>query len=136
MPHCRPGGAPRASRVRLAQTGSSYRERANVRPTGWAAARRASEARCSLLAGLQSADEARPPPTEGQRVRVTAPVRFMHVPGHKAGFDAEGAVGTVLRVYDAQNLSPNREIKVRFDEPKKWIGHFEAWELEALSEDE
>ena len=46
------------------------------------------------------------------------------------GFDAQGAVGKVRRVYDQPNLSANREVKVEFDEPKKWIGHFKPSELE------
>ena len=54
----------------------------------------------------------------------------MHVPGHKGGFDAQGAVGTVLRIYKESNLSPNREVKVQFEEPKKWLAHFSPWELE------
>jgi len=67
---------------------------------------------------------------------VAKSVTFMHVPGNKGGFEAQGQVGTVLRVYDAPNLSPNREIKVEFQEPKKWLGHFESWELEPYEEEQ
>ena len=48
----------------------------------------------------------------GQSVRVSKSVTFMHVPGHKGGFDAKGLVGEVQRVYQEPNLSPNRKIKV------------------------
>ena len=107
-------------------------------PTGWAAARRTSRrtphASCSLLGGLS--DSGGDGPTvdsfsEGQEVVVSQDVNFLHVPGHKGGFNAKGSVGTVLRVYLEPNLSPNRKIKVQFSEPKKWIGHFEPWEIEA-----
>ena len=50
----------------------------------------------------------------------------------KEGFDAKGSVGTVLRTYSEKNLSPNRGIKVEFQEPKKWVAHFERWELELV----
>lgn len=65
----------------------------------------------------------------GQRVRVTSDVQFMHVPGHKEGFAANGAEGVVVRCYDEANLSSNREVRVEFAEPKKWVAHFEPWEL-------
>jgi len=70
----------------------------------------------------------------GQRVRVKSEATLMHVPGHKAGYQAQGAEGTVVRQYKEPNLSPNRDVKVEFSEPKKWVGHFEAWELEVLDE--
>jgi len=103
-------------------------------PKGWAAARRrrSSDTRCGLLSALKVDDNSGPSLAEGQQVRVKEKVTFMHVPGNKQGFDAQGAVGTVLKVYDEKNLSPNREVKVTFTEPKKWVGHFEASELEPL----
>jgi len=72
---------------------------------------------------------------EGVRVRVVAEnLDFKHVPKHKAGFDPKGCVGTVVRVYKEENLSPNRHIKVQFDEPSKWIGHFEPEEIQVCSD--
>ena len=126
-------GAPR---MRLAhRAGSSARMGA---PTGWAAARRAPprapHASCSLLGGLSDSEGDRPTAesfSEGQEVVVSQDVNFLHVPGHKGGFNAKGSAGTVLKVYLEPNLSPNRKIKVQFSEPKKWIGHFEPWEIEA-----
>jgi hypothetical protein len=74
--------------------------------------------------------------TVGQRVRVAAAVDMKHVPGHKQGFDARGAEGTVTRVYevdaDGSTLTPNHPVKVQFDEPKRWTAHFDAEELEAV----
>ena len=46
-------------------------------------------------------------------------------------YTAKGHEGEVVRVYGEPNLSANRDVKVVFEEPKKWFGHFEAWELEA-----
>ena len=89
--------------------------------------------RCSLLGGLSDSTPEGNAETfvVGQKVKVSQSVTFMHVPGNKGGFDAKGLTGTVLRVYTEANLSSNREIKVQFDEPKKWIGHLEAWELQS-----
>ena len=118
--------------MRLAHRPGSSRLRVGAAPTGWAAAR-APPVHCSLLGGLS--DPTRGPPPEsfsvGQQVTVIESVNFMHVPGHKGGFDAKGLTGKVLRVYAQGNLSANREIKVEFAEPKKWIGHFEPWEVVA-----
>jgi propionyl-CoA carboxylase alpha chain len=69
----------------------------------------------------------------GQKVRVSKQVTFMHVPGHKDGFQAQGSVGIVTRVIDESNLSPNRKVKIQFEEPKKWAGHFESFELEVVA---
>jgi len=117
--------------MRLAHPGGMSK-RMGSGPQGWAAAR-APPVRCSLLGGL-SVDDV--PESEnfsvGQSVRVSQSVTLMHVPGHKDGFDAKGAVGKIVRVYTEANLSTNREVKVEFTEPKKWIGHFEAWELESV----
>ena len=68
----------------------------------------------------------------GQRVRVTSDAQLMHVPGHKEGFVAQGVEGTVARIYTEENLSANCRVKVQFEEPKKWVAHFEAFEVEAL----
>ena len=86
----------------------------------WApgAAQRAGPARCSLKVG--------------QQVRVIEEAMMMHVPGQKKGFEAKGSVGTVIRTYSEPNLSPNRGVKVEFQEPKKWVAHFESWELEPV----
>ena len=96
-------------------------------------ARRAAPARCGLLQDLadNSSDDG-PPLKAGQQVRVIEEAMMMHVPGKKEGFDAKGSVGTVLRTYSEKNLSPNRGIKVEFQEPKKWVAHFERWELELV----
>jgi len=96
-------------------------------------AARAAPVRCSLLGGLSDSTPEGNAETfvVGQKVKVSQSVTFMHVPGNKGGFDAKGLTGTVLRVYTEANLSSNREIKVQFDEPKKWIGHLEAWELQS-----
>ena len=96
-------------------------------PKGWASAR--AHVRCSLLGGLKVDNNDGPELHIGDVVRVQRSIKFMHVPGHKEGFDAQGAIGKVRRVYDQPNLSANREVKVEFDDPKKWIGHFEASEL-------
>ena len=97
-----------------------------------AVARRSAAAQCGLLGGPSGDDE--PVMAEGQRVRVIESAMLMHVPGHndKAGFDPKGCEGTVIRQYTEANLSPNRGVKVRFEEPKKWTAHFEPWELEPL----
>ena len=73
-----------------------------------------------------------PPPSfsVGDAVRVKASIKVMHVPGHKGGLDPMGSVGTVLRAYSEPNLSANRPIKVQFGDPVKWVGHFDAFELE------
>jgi len=78
----------------------------------------------------------RPPAFDvGDTVRVKATgLVFMHVPKHKAGFDPVGLVGTVLHRYQEENLSPNRPIKVQFQEPAKWVAHFEPDELEACTD--
>ena len=118
--------------VRWAQDPSGTRSVNSVSvPTGWAAPR--AHVRCSVLSGLtvESSDETSF--EEGQRVRVAAQVMFMHVPGNKKGYEVQGLVGEVIRVYDQPNLSPTRGVKVAFDEPKKWIGHFEPSELELKS---
>lgn len=113
--------------IRMAQTPGVSRH--GGEPTGWAAAR--AHVRCSLLGGLAKSMEPEPEFEVGQRVRVKASVVFMHVPGHKGeGFEASGSVGTVQRVYHERNLSANRGVKVAFDEPKKWLGHFQPNELE------
>ena len=106
-------------------------------PTGWAAARthRSRNVRCGLLSGLKVDGDDSPALEVGQRVRVTEQVTFMHVPGNKQGFAAQGAVGTVMRIYAESSLSPNREVKVEFEEPKRWIGHFESRELEPVSDE-
>ena len=130
------GSSSSVPRVRLAQrAGASARMGA---PSGWAAtrrsgARRASTTTCSLLGGLKDSSGDRPEASSfsvGQEVVVSQDVNFMHVPGHKSGFNAKGSVGTVLRIYTEPNLSCTREVKVQFTEPKKWVGHFEPWEIE------
>ena len=94
-----------------------------------ASATRRAAARCSLSDGEQHESLA-----VGARVRVVADaeVRLMHVPGHKEGFDAGGAEGTVVRTYSEANLSPNRKVKVQFDGEKRWVAHFDPWELEVI----
>ena len=54
------------------------------------------------------------------------------VPGHKGGFNALGVEGVVVRVYTDDDLSPNRDIKVEFAEPKRWLAHFVPEELELV----
>ena len=123
LTRCRSKGAT----VRLAQP---VGQPLGAAPTGWSAAR--AHVRCGLLSGLKVDKDDGPALEEGQQVKVGAEVTFMHVPGHKEGFAAKGAVGTVLRVYDSPSLSANRQVKVEFAQPKRWIGHFEASELEPL----
>ena len=55
-----------------------------------------------------------------------------HVPGHKAGFDAAGSEGKVMRIYVEENLSCTHPVKVKFAEPKNWVGHFTFDELELI----
>lgn len=101
------------------------------------APRRAGEP-LGLLSGLSVPDDKQPAFAVGQRVRVATKTRLMHVPGQKKGFNAEGALGSVLKVYDEPNLSANRKIKVELQEPdskKRYIAHFEAGEL-TRAEDE
>ena len=93
---------------------------------------RSARVRCSLLGGLSDNTPEGNAETfvVGQKVKVSQSLTFMHVPGNKGGYDARGLTGTVLRVYTEANLSSNREIKVQFEEPKKWIGHFSRFELQ------
>ena len=103
---------------------------------GWAAActhRSSRNIRCGLLSGLKVDGDDGPILQPGQKVRVSKQVTFMHVPGHKDGFQAQGSVGIVTRVIDESNLSPNRKVKIQFEEPKKWAGHFESFELEVVA---
>ena len=95
---------------------------------------RAAAPRCGLLdiLGGGGDDDKAPAIAVGDRVRVSKSMKLMHVPGHKSGLDVKGYEGEILRIYEENNLSPNREVKVAFDEPKRWIGHFEAHELEPL----
>lgn len=76
---------------------------------------------------------------KGQRVRVKESIKFRHVPGHREGYEAEGLIGTVIRVYDEPDVSPNRGIKVQFTEGsgsnKAWIAHFEPFELEGVQDE-
>ena len=90
-------------------------------------------ARAALLSASDGGALEPEPLAVGDRVRITAAsLEFKHVPGHKQGFDAAGAIGTVVRIYGEGNLSPNRPVKVEFDEPKKWVAHFDAHELETV----
>ena len=93
--------------------------------------RRTRTAVCSILGGLAGAmGKDGPAIKTGDRVRVVRSAKLMHVPGHKEGFDPKESVGTVQRVYEAgKTLSANRPIKVVFEEPKKWTGHFDRHEL-------
>ena len=121
--------APRA--MGLALSGAHVRARMPFAPRVGAGAGALS---CSILSGLASSEGKQGPPLRvGDSVRVVKPSRLMHVPGHKDGFDPSadgGCVGTVRSIYESgTNLSANRPIKVAFEEPKKWIGHFEAHEL-------
>lgn len=103
---------------------------------GWAAActhRSSRNIRCGLLSGLKVDGDDGPILQPGQKVRVSKQVTFLHVPGHKDGFQAQGSVGIVTRVIDESNLSPNRKVKIQFEEPKKWAGHFESFELEVVA---
>ena len=87
------------------------------------------------VAGLLQtlAPPAEPTFTVGERVRVVESVLFKHVAGHKGGFDAKACEGVITRVYSEGNLSPNRPIKVDFERPSKWVGHFEPYELESCT---
>ena len=135
---CAPIATPRSRSVH-SQTPSSHHLAEGVLlwtlgGGGRAAPRRASAARraatrCSLD---DEDDEAHF--EVGARVRVVADaeVKLMHVPGFKEGFDAGGAEGTVVRTYEESNLSPNRKVKVQFDGEKRWVAHFDPWELEAI----
>ena len=91
---------------------------------------------CSILGGLAGAmGKDGPAIKAGDRVRVVRSAKLMHVPGHKEGFDPKESVGTVQRVYEAgKTLSANRPIKVVFEEPKKWTGHFDRHELTLAKE--
>jgi len=67
-------------------------------------------------------------------VRVKPSLVFFHVPGNKAGFDAQGLVGIVQRVYTEPDLDRmGGNVKVKFDEPKPWTAHFDDMELELAS---
>ena len=75
-------------------------------------------ARAALLSASDGGALEPEPLAVGQRVRITAAsLEFKHVPGHKQGFDAAGAIGTVVRIYGEANLSPNRPVKVGTNEP-------------------
>ena len=89
---------------------------------------------CSILGGLIL--DTQPTFVEGQTVRVKASILMKHIPKQKQGIDAKGMTGIVNRVYTEDHLSPITPVVVKFTEPYKWTGHFEACELEALEPDE
>ena len=100
--------------------------------------RRAGAPSCSILGDLAGNSKKTGPPLKvGDTVRVVESSKLMHVPGHRDGFDPSsdgGSVGVVLSMYESgTNLSANRRIKVQFDDPKKWVGHFEPYELQLVS---
>lgn len=97
--------------------------------------RRQSPSRFLVAAGED--DDEKPALQIGDKVRVVEELKFMHVPGNKEGYSAKGVVGTVIRIYgedDRPDISVNRPVKVEFPEPKKWIAHFEDFELERVPE--
>ena len=115
-------------------TGLLSRERSSFAPSRErVGSRRRQVGACMSLLGLKLDVPVEPPCKVGDHVRVKAglaPLR--HVPGHKDGFDASGSEGEVLRVYAEPNLSCTLPIKVQFQEPKPWIGHFTFNEVEPV----
>ena len=86
-----------------------------------------------VLSGLKLDVPTEAPCKAGDRVRVLDGLQpLQHVPGHKGGFDASGCEGEVLRIYDEPNLSCTHPVKVQFQEPKPWIGHFTFEEVELV----
>eukprot|EP00326_Haptolina_ericina_P004518 CAMPEP_0181214664 /NCGR_PEP_ID=MMETSP1096-20121128/25584_1 /TAXON_ID=156174 ORGANISM="Chrysochromulina ericina, Strain CCMP281" /NCGR_SAMPLE_ID=MMETSP1096 /ASSEMBLY_ACC=CAM_ASM_000453 /LENGTH=92 /DNA_ID=CAMNT_0023306435 /DNA_START=249 /DNA_END=527 /DNA_ORIENTATION=+ len=84
-----------------------------------------------VLGGLEP--EEKPTFNEGDAVRVTIATTLRHVPKvGKEGFDANGLVGRVVRAYSEPSLSPNYPIKVKFEEPCVFTGHFAPDELQIL----
>mmetsp|Transcript_64293 Transcript_64293/g.119485 ORF Transcript_64293/g.119485 Transcript_64293/m.119485 type:complete len:189 (+) Transcript_64293:59-625(+) len=74
---------------------------------------------------------------KGAQVKVVATdLEFFHVPKMPAPFDPHGLEGRVVRVLDTQTITPNRPIVVQFatDAGRKFLAHFEAQELELLSD--
>jgi len=85
----------------------------------------------------------------GDQLRVTGTdtyPAFFHVPGHKAKpFIAKGMVGTVGKVYlpgsrdsggsDHLDRSDERDILLKFTEPKSWQAHFCIDEVVSVDED-
>ncbi|KXZ43812.1 hypothetical protein GPECTOR_80g172 [Gonium pectorale] len=77
---------------------------------------------------------------EGQRVKVSAPLKVYHVQKHQSGLDLQGMEGVVVAdvtQYEGKVLSANFPIYVEFvipAEPKpiKFKAHLAAEELEAL----
>jgi len=98
---------------------------------------RALPVRMISVLGDLKLDE-RPTFNDGDTVCVAESVIMRHLPkkvtGDSGKFDAQGCVGVVLKAYDEPNLSPNRPIKVEFEAPTKWIGHFEPEELVLVQE--
>jgi len=95
-------------------------------PSAFASATIAQRSRCLRMEDAPfSVDDA---------VRVKPSLVFFHVPGNKAGFDAQGLVGIVQRVYTEPDLDRmGGNVKVKFDEPKPWTAHFDDMELELAS---
>ena len=89
-------------------------------------------AKMSLL-GLKLEEPVIAPFKADDLVRVKPGLEMLwHVPGHKAGFDAAGSEGKVMRIYVEENLSCTHPVKVKFAEPKNWVGHFTFDELELV----
>lgn len=89
-------------------------------------------AEMSLL-GLKLEEPVIAPFKADDLVRVKPGLEMLrHVPGHKAGFDAAGSEGKVMRIYVEENLSCTHPVKVKFAEPKNWVGHFTFDELELV----
>ena len=94
--------------------------------------RQVVSAEMSLL-GLKLEEPVIAPFKADDLVRVKPGLEMLrHVPGHKAGFDAAGSEGKVMRIYVEENLSCTHPVKVKFAEPKNWVGHFTFDELELV----
>ena len=108
-------------------------ERLDNALTARAAGRRqVVSAKMSLL-GLKLEEPVVAPFKADDLVRIKPGLEMLrHVPGHKAGFDAAGSEGKVMRIYVEENLSCTHPVKVKFAEPKNWVGHFTFDELELI----
>jgi hypothetical protein len=109
------------------------KERLDDSLTAEAAGRRQVVSAEMSLLGLKLEEPVVAPFKVNDLVRIKPGLEMLrHVPGHKAGFDAAGSEGKVMRIYVEENLSCTHPVKVKFAEPKSWVGHFTFDELELV----
>uniref|UniRef100_A0A061S417 Intraflagellar transport protein ift122 n=1 Tax=Tetraselmis sp. GSL018 TaxID=582737 RepID=A0A061S417_9CHLO len=74
--------------------------------------------------------------SEGTRVRVKTSVKVYHVPKTKGAETElegkEGVVAAVVSTYKGEPTSATLPVRVKFEEPVKFIAHLDEDELEIL----